>query len=172
MKKKLKLNISKNNDENIFNEENKSIEIIEYVEPIEVYNNIYLSDYNIIKDIKKLTKNNINHIINCAPITCKNLKYEDIGYSEYDIRDNPGIDILKLLKEIALQIDSLIKENKKIIVHCYKGISRAPTCIMAYLIYIKKKEFDECFELLRLKKDNIDPNMGFLCQLEALQNSL
>ena len=53
--------------------------------------------------------------------------------------------------------------NKEIIlIHCFKGISRAPTMIIAYLIIYNNMSLDQAFDFVRNKSNVIDPNAGFL----------
>ncbi len=66
--------------------------------------------------------------------------------------------------------DYILKEQK-IVVHCFKGISRSPTLIIAYLIKYNTLDFEEAFKFLKDKSKNIDPNFGFLIQLRKISES-
>ncbi len=50
-----------------------------------------------------------------------------------------------------------------------KGISRAPTVAIAYLIKFEAMGFDHAFDHVKRKSDKIDPNIGFLIQLQDLK---
>jgi len=52
------------------------------------------------------------------------------------------------------------------LVHCFAGISRSPTIVIAYLMKEKKMTFAEAFEYCKSKRPIIDPNSGFVEQLQ------
>src|SRR5690606_20043048 len=130
---------------------------------------IYLSGYQIGNDYEFLKKNNFTHIINCAA-SSKNFTpvfYEDFNYLLLDIKDEPGCDIMYY---IYLCIDFIEKADKnphrKILIHCYEGVSRAPTILSSYLIWKYNYEKDYVIKLLKEKRQCVDINLGFLYQLE------
>lgn len=53
-----------------------------------------------------------------------------------------------------------------ILVHCYYGVSRSATIVMAYLMKTHKINYDQCFERVKLKRRFIGPNTGFVTQLK------
>ena len=60
---------------------------------------------------------------------------------------------------------SNIKINKgKLLVHCYMGMSRSASLIIAYLIKYRKMNLEESIRLISLKRF-IWPNDGFIEQL-------
>ena len=67
-------------------------------------------------------------------------------------------------------INKHIINGERIFVHCYKGISRAPSFVMGYCILYKKMSLEQSFELVRMKSPIVDPNAGFLIQLGLLNN--
>jgi len=58
----------------------------------------------------------------------------------------------------------LIK-NVKVLIHCNKGISRAPTLGIAYLMKKFNWKFEEIFEYIKKIYPKADPNYGFIIQL-------
>jgi dual specificity phosphatase 12 len=48
-----------------------------------------------------------------------------------------------------------------ILVHCYAGVSRSATCVIAYLMQEKQMSFDNAFQFLSSKRPVVFPNMGF-----------
>ena len=51
-------------------------------------------------------------------------------------------------------------------VHCYKGQSRSPTIVAAYLIATLKVSTSDALEAIKAKRPMVLPNHGFLRQLE------
>jgi protein-tyrosine phosphatase len=48
-----------------------------------------------------------------------------------------------------------------VLVHCYAGVSRSATCVIAYLMQEKHMGFEEAFSFASKKRPVIFPNMGF-----------
>ena len=67
---------------------------------------------------------------------------------------------------------NFIKGEEKTLVHCADGISRSPTIVIAYMMWSKKMNYNEAIKLVKLKKNNIRPNSGFIKQLKIFQNIL
>ena len=68
------------------------------------------------------------------------------------------------------RIVDIVEERKNeggvVLIHCYKGISRAPTAILAYLIKYGGMDFKEAFSFVKKRVPKIDPNFGFLVKLK------
>ena len=136
---------------------------------IKILPNLYISDYASIKDQKILKKNKISIIFNLTKKNCqktqKNFKYEN-----FNIRDNGNINNKSLFKKIIKKIFFYKQKNKRIVIHCYKCISRAPTLVIGYLMIYEKFSFEKAFDFVKGKKNDIDPNVGFLIQLMEICN--
>jgi dual specificity phosphatase 12 len=48
-----------------------------------------------------------------------------------------------------------------VLVHCYAGVSRSATCVIAFLMQEKNMSFEEAFTFASKKRPVIFPNMGF-----------
>ena len=94
---------------------------------------------------------------------------DEFIYESFNIPDRPSENILPTLKEVNEKMKFYLSQGKWVVVHCYKGISRAPTMIISYLMLFKGLSFDQAFDTVRLKAPWIDPNAGFLIQLQSLQ---
>ena len=78
--------------------------------------------------------------------------------------DNPKIDILFFLYFAMDFIINSVKTRGKVLVHCVKGTSRAAAVALAYLMLQGYNE-QGAYETLISANPNIDPNLGFVCQL-------
>lgn len=135
-----------------------------------IYENIYLSGHNSASDFEFLTKNKFTHIVNCAKssrnFTAKN--FEDLEYLNLTIEDDPGFPIMESIKIFIDFIEKLNKTNpnRKILVHCFEGISRAPSLLAAYLIWKLKINKESALKIIKDKRPCVEINLGFLYQLE------
>ena len=65
----------------------------------------------------------------------------------------------------------LFTSTGRIFVHCFRGISRSASLVLAYLMIYKKIPLPEAVTLVR-KKRAIHPNDGFLRQLCRMHNEI
>ena len=65
-----------------------------------------------------------------------------------------------------------INSGGTVLVHCFAGVSRSSTCVIAYLMQEKKKTFFEAFTFVRSKRQIAFPNIGFQKQLAELELTL
>ena len=147
--------------------------------------NIFTSGYLVAKDITYLIKNNFTHVINCSRGSSmetpndeivKSQNYEkspSIKYLPIFLRDDPGADIINCFFQAIDFIESDNKKiNKKILIHCIEGISRAPAIIAGYLIWKNSMTTEKAIELIKSKRDCVDINLGFIIQLHKWENYL
>jgi len=52
--------------------------------------------------------------------------------------------------------------DKKILFHCYAGISRSTTCALALLYHHSKSSLLNCYCFVKAKRPRIEPNLGFV----------
>ena len=180
LKIKIPLNIQ-NSDQKPFNEhltKNNRSTISEIID------NIYISGYQIGKNVEYLTNNKFTHVINCSlgssmecpqENTLSQYLYEknNIKYLSICLRDSPDADIIYRLYQIIdfIESDEGIM-NKKILFHCIEGISRAPAMVAGYLMWKKNMTIESAFELIKSKRNCVDINLGFSIQLQKWERYL
>lgn len=82
------------------------------------------------------------------------------------------------IKQYFMETIRIIEENKNvnILIHCYAGVSRSASLTIAYYLnkYIKLKKMNvtRAIKSIRKKRPIIDPNDGFLKQLNEFHNEL
>ncbi len=133
---------------------------------VKITDKIYLGNYK--TSISKVTLNHhkITHIL-CVANEIKPLFIDSYNTMKLDVTDTEDEDILSQFDSVINFIDSAI-ENGSILIHCYGGISRSPTIIIAYLIKKHNKTFEHAFNLLKELKPDIEPNEGFIEKLKLL----
>lgn len=62
---------------------------------------------------------------------------------------------MNALNKVAKLIDKLLKEGKKVLVHCGAGIERSPLCVAWYLHTKKKMTIADAYELIWLKRPSV-----------------
>ena len=112
---------------------------------------------------KDLIEKGVTHILNvsCKEYT-KRQKY--FKYLDVQVQDEVGENAKKYFRITSRFIDEGIK-NGGILVHSVQGKSRAPTFILAYLIYKEKMKLKDGLALLREYVNEVEPNESFMQQL-------
>ena len=132
---------------------------------------LYLSNYKAASNISELEKNNIKYIINCSGDVCENV-CNYINYLTLYLKDNTKENIECVFYKCIDFINKCKKENKKLLIHCFQGISRSATIAIAYLIYNNKMNVDKAFNFIQKKRKIINPNLNFFLQLELFYKRL
>lgn len=81
-------------------------------------------------------------------MNCPNLFENDIQYLNINILDNWSTDLFLVIQVIIDYITEVLKNKGKVLVHCYQGISRGPSIIIAYLIYSRHINADEALKII------------------------
>ncbi|CCW60618.1 unnamed protein product [Phytomonas sp. EM1] len=88
------------------------------------------------------------------------------------VDDIPGADISYSFQEAAEFINESQAKGKGCLVHCFAGLSRSATIVIAYLMSEKKMRMDEAYMLTKKGRPAIFPNKGFFEQLIELDKRL
>ncbi len=81
------------------------------------------------------------------------------------INDSPQQKTLKMYYVLTKIIHEYLRNGKKVIVHCYAGVSRSASTVIAYLIKYKGMSLEEAYKFVKKRRPIIDPNKGFMREL-------
>ncbi|KAG5493193.1 hypothetical protein GH5_01933 [Leishmania sp. Ghana 2012 LV757] len=87
------------------------------------------------------------------------------------VDDIPGADIRTSFREAVEFIEESQSQKKGCLVHCFAGLSRSATTVIAYLM-MKGMRMDEAYLVTKKGRPSILPNKGFFDQLLELDNEL
>ncbi|XP_052785497.1 dual specificity protein phosphatase 12-like isoform X2 [Mya arenaria] len=136
---------------------------------------LFLGNFTAGTDIDSLKEGGITHIITVDMIQHY---YPESGEAHIDphhmyinCMDLPSIDLLSKFQECFDFIDeALTSPENKVLIHCFAGMSRSATIMIAYLMYKDGMGLDEAYATVKQLKPNIKPNPGFIEQLELFEN--
>lgn len=134
--------------------------------PIHIIDNLYIGDINSSIDENILIEYNIRSII-VAGRSLQKKSFSNINYLKLEIDDS----LEQNIKEyISLSNNFIVNalNNSSVLVHCYSGISRSASIIIGYLISFKNMNYDDAYQLVKLKSNRIHPNSNFENQLRSL----
>lgn len=110
----------------------------------------------------------ITHILNLT-IDCPNSFDGNFVYLRIPVKDSLEADIGKYFKQIIDFIKRVESCKGKILVHCNAGASRAPTAVLAYLIFAKNISLCDAYNYITAMRPLVKPNQHFLFQLAMLE---
>lgn len=134
--------------------------------------NIYLSDWNQSVNKTELQDKKIKHVINISGYDKtqkeQNL-YRSLGIKSHWLHaiDKPSFDILPMIKKSKIILDG-IPSTENILIHCWAGVSRSATLVIARIMDKKNMDVDSAINFVRSKSCVINPNSGFLKTLRNL----
>ncbi|KAH3720095.1 dual specificity protein phosphatase 19-like [Dreissena polymorpha] len=136
----------------------------------EIRDNLIMGSQDIAADREILKKYNVTHILNLANLV-KNYFSDSIKYMNIIINDMPTEDVLQHFQKAFAFVDSG-RQCGSVFIHCNAGISRASTFTIGYLMYSEKMPLSEAYSDVKSKRPAIQPNVGFMKQLESYNNIL
>jgi len=129
----------------------------------EIRPNLYLGSYQAAKFRAGLKKTGISHILT---VISKSKRYSnDFTYKSVNISDHKDACLGKYFHECCLWIDECLKENKKVLVHCFAGASRSASVIVAYLMWKEHLAVENAVKQVQEIRSVVQPNPGFMKQL-------
>ena len=96
----------------------------------------------------------------------------EMNYVKANLLDKNGEDISDDIERIIPIIDNYISSGKSVLIHCMAGKSRSVTIAAAYLMKYQNMNANEALEFIRDKRSFIDPNQGYLNQLNIFEEKL
>ena len=129
----------------------------------QVYPGIYMGPFQAAFKTKELIEKGVTHILNvsCKEYT-KRSKY--FKYLDVEVQDKVGENAQKFFRITNRFLDEAIQQGA-VLVQSVHGKSRAPTFILAYLIYKERMKLKDGLALLREYVNEVEPNESFMQQL-------
>lgn len=145
----------------------------------EVYPGIYMGDMKAVLDKDHLKQLGITHLLNCSQGKGTKETNTDAGfYRSAGIKfmgikalDLTTFNMMPFFRPAAEFIDKALKGGGKVFVHCFKGVSRSATIVLAYLMLKCDMKLLDAVKVVRARR-KIHPNDGFLRQLCILNKEL
>lgn len=136
--------------------------------PAKITDHIYLGSQDCC-DLDILKAHNITSVLSVGiEAPCR---FSDINYKFVPCLDLPETDITDVLvKDCVPFIESCVKCNSNVLVHCNAGVSRSSTIVIGYLILVKNYTYDDAYSAVKIARCCIKPNKGFEEQLKRLNS--
>lgn len=125
--------------------------------------NLFLGSIEDAYDVKKLAGLGVTHVLNMAT-EIPNFYEDRFEYKKVHGRDIPSFQMHRHFDEVADFIHAAMAKGR-VFVHCFCGISRSTTAILAYFVKYRGIDPRKGYETLRKKRWIVYPNDGFMRQL-------
>ncbi|CAD8114761.1 unnamed protein product [Paramecium sonneborni] len=128
---------------------------------------LYLGNIIAANDSKYLQKNNVGAVLSI--IDTSDIKLDrSIIHLWIVAEDREDVQITRYFEQAANFIRDHLKHTN-VLVHCYAGISRSSSLIIAYLIKYAGFSLKEAITKLKSQRPQVDPNDGFMEQLKQFE---
>lgn len=99
------------------------------------------------------------------------LPYSGIkNYAYIPMADSPTQDLLSNLPDALSFISFELEQGHTVLVHCYAGVSRSASVVIAYLMMARGMSLDQAYAHVKARRPIIHPNPGFMQQLASLKS--
>ena len=144
----------------------------------EIVPGVYLSNFFAARNRAKLRAAGVTHVLNCgAELDC--CFAGELRYLHLPLADNPSQEIAPHLDSAYAFINGALCEGGVVLLHCAGGGSRSAAVLLAWMVQGraaagggggigKCMDLAHALELTRSKRPIVEPNIGFLRQLEQL----
>jgi protein-tyrosine phosphatase len=89
-----------------------------------------------------------------------------------DVEDGLSANISRYFRPTTAFIENVKAQNGKVLVHCWQGVSRSVTIIIAYLMKAEHIKYKRALQLVRQTRPEADPNSHFVEQLKNYEKTL
>ncbi|KAL0481652.1 dual specificity protein phosphatase [Acrasis kona] len=119
----------------------------------------------------QLTSLKVRYVINTAK-ECINHYPDHFTYMKCPMIDDEVENASIYFQETFDYIENARLNNTKILVHCFMGMSRSATIVIAYLMRQNRWNLKEAYRFVRERRPIIELNVGFMYQLVEYEKSL
>ncbi|CAG7878269.1 unnamed protein product [Brassica rapa] len=121
------------------------------------------------KDLLKAS--NVTHVLTIA-VALSPPYPDDFVYKVIEVVDRSETDLTVYFDECYSFIDQAIESGGGVLVHCFMGISRSVTIVVAYLMRKHGIGFSKAMEIVKSRRPQALPNFGFVSQLQQFEKSI
>lgn len=131
---------------------------------------IYIGNWRDAQNRAFLVNHKITHIL-CSASELRPVFKKEYDYLHLNAQDTIYYNIFKHFDTASNYIKDCVESGGKILVHCFAGISRSSSFVLAYLIKHESLKLDQAIQLCRSKRSIVNPNPSFMTQLRRWEDA-
>lgn len=147
--------------------------------PHEIICGLWIGDKNDAADIEFLKSKRIKVIMNVSQ-DIMSINVDGIAVYRVPVNDNPSVSsvednkqMMNALKKAPDVINSLLNQNKNVLVHCYAGKQRSATIICGYIMKYSRVNMSSAIKYIQSKREIcFTPTVNFYNALKAYENMI
>ncbi len=139
--------------------------------PNKIIDNLYVGDIDDAYNYDQLKKLGITHILAVGKFIEKRFP-KDFTYRMLEIDDYSCTNIKQYFPENYEFLKNALENKGSILIHCWAGVSRSVTCMIAFLMEYKNISLDEATKIVKTGRKIAFPNDGFVRQLKTFEKEL
>ena len=130
----------------------------------QITDQIWIGSYGNVSDTRFLKDNHLTHIISCAielptpPSDCSGSDRFRVDIIDDIVTPYTIIHFIHAAKKLH----RWVSRGHKVIVHCFAGMSRSVSVVIAYFIIHHKMSYVDAFKLVKEKRKQANPHPGFI----------
>lgn len=149
--------------------------------PTKILDFMFLGNVYDANNVDFLTRNNIRTIINVSTEEYFSPLPGKVAVHWFSVEDRSDFDITGTIEKAEAVILSVRaryysttdeEKRERILIHCQKGRSRSATVVLAHLVLSNGWAVAEALAYVAEKREQVEPNLGFLDALIALQDGM
>lgn len=149
----------------------KSICDLASEEPNRVCKGLYIGNRVAASNEKLLKQRKITHILNCSYLLEDAHYPKDFQYLILQLEDVGTQDLLTFFPS-CFEFIERARKNGRVLVHCFKGVSRCAAVVCGYLMFKLRISFGEALDVVSTARPTVLPNRGFIKQLQIFEKLL
>uniref|UniRef100_A0A914ULA9 Protein-tyrosine-phosphatase n=1 Tax=Plectus sambesii TaxID=2011161 RepID=A0A914ULA9_9BILA len=143
----------------------------QYAAISEVVPGLYISGVSALNQTEML-RHRITLVINATSEVPNLRSLGDVHRVKLWLEDTDQSHIYPHLETVPDQIEMVIRDGGRVLVHCVAGVSRSASLCLAYLTKYRCKSLRDAYHLLSSTRPMVRPNLGFWRQLIAYEQDL
>ena len=143
--------------------------------PDAVLDRLYLGSLRAVQNKTVFDALHVSHVLTCGRNLSPHLQLpSSIQHMVLEVDDSQREPIGQHFRKAIDFIDAALQADKEgsVVVHCFAGVSRSSTLVVAYLMKTRNMSFDEAMTFVKTHRPAANPNPNFITQLKEYERSL
>uniref|UniRef100_A0A182K5T2 Uncharacterized protein n=1 Tax=Anopheles christyi TaxID=43041 RepID=A0A182K5T2_9DIPT len=134
----------------------------------EIEPGLWLGNASAAADVGTLEKHTIRSIlsVDSVPLPVHITDHPNLRVRHIQASDVPREDLIRHFEDSNRFIADSLAEGRHVLVHCYFGVSRSATIMIAYIMQKYRLGYEAAFQRVKAKRRFVMPNPGFVNQLK------
>uniref|UniRef100_A0A182VRE3 Uncharacterized protein n=1 Tax=Anopheles minimus TaxID=112268 RepID=A0A182VRE3_9DIPT len=134
----------------------------------EIEPGLWLGNASAAADIGTLEKHTIRSIlsVDSVPLPVHITDHPNLRVRHIQAADVPREDLIRHFEDSNRFIADSLAEGRHVLVHCYFGVSRSATIVIAYVMQKYRLGYEAAYQRVKAKRCFVMPNPGFVNQLK------